>query len=122
MASCSRWARTAARPVSSSNSRSAASSRSSSSCTKPPGNAHRPRCGGTPPGRPGLWWFVREAWPSPATGTDLTEGTLGPDQRLVVAESDLVLFGDGIESDAIPLTWGQRATFTVAERQLRLVA
>lgn len=69
-----------------------------------------------------LSWFVREAWPSPATGTNLTEGTLGPDQSLVIsAESDLVLFGDGIESDAIPLTWGQKASIAVAETRLRLV-
>ena len=69
-----------------------------------------------------LCWFVREAWPSPATGTSLTEGTLSADERLVVvAESDLVLFGDGIESDAVPLTWGQKATIAVAARRLRLL-
>lgn len=55
--------------------------------------------------------------------TDVTEGVVeGSQQLVIVAESDLVVFGDGIESDAIPLTWGQRAAFTVAERQLRLVA
>ncbi|CAN5738673.1 NAD(+)/NADH kinase [soil metagenome] len=74
------------------------------------------------PEQPGLCWFVREAWPSPATGIDLTEGTLGPDQHLViVAESELVLFGDGIETDAIALTWGQRVTFGLAEQRLRLI-
>jgi len=69
-----------------------------------------------------LCWFVREAWPSPATGTELTEGSLAADQELVLtAESDLVVFGDGIESDFVPVTWGQNATLTVADRQLRLV-
>ena len=69
-----------------------------------------------------LCWFVREAWPSPATGTDLTEGVLITDQPLVItAESDLVLFGDGIESDAVPLTWGQSATLTLAQERLRLL-
>lgn len=70
-----------------------------------------------------LCWFVREAWPSPATGTALTEGMLGPDQSLqVVAESDLVVFGDGIESDAVSLGWGQGVTVSIAGRPLRLVA
>lgn len=74
------------------------------------------------PERPILCWFVREAWPSPATGTARTEGLLGPGQELVVvAESDLVIFGDGIESDAIRLSWGQRATVTVAGQRLRLL-
>ena len=75
------------------------------------------------PAQAQLCWCVREAWPSPATGTDLTEGTLGPDHRLVVvAESDLVLFGDGIESDALSLSWGQGVSLSVADRPLRLVA
>jgi hypothetical protein len=39
----------------------------------------------------------------------------------VTAESDLVVFGDGIETDFVPVTWGQSATLRVADRQLRLV-
>lgn len=75
------------------------------------------------PEQPLLCWFVREAWPSPATGTSLTEGTLAAGEGLViVAESDLVLFGDGIEGDAIALSWGQAVTVSVADRPLRLVA
>jgi hypothetical protein len=74
------------------------------------------------PTEPRLCWFVREAWPSPATGTELTEGTLAAAEELVVvAESDLVAFGDGIESDTIALTWGQRATVSMSSRTLRLV-
>jgi hypothetical protein len=75
------------------------------------------------PDDPALCWFVREAWPSPATGTSLTEGTLfAGDSLTVVAESDrLVCFGDGIESDALPLTWGQRLTVRGARQGLRLV-
>ena len=69
-----------------------------------------------------LCWFVREAWPSPATGTEHTEGVVGPDQRLsLVAQSDLVAFGDGIEGDALALTWGQRVSLTLAAGRLRLV-
>jgi len=74
------------------------------------------------PEEPVLCWFVREAWPSPATGTDLTEGVFGAGQHLVItAESDLVLFGDGIEGDALSLTWGQSATVSLAEQRVRLV-
>jgi len=70
-----------------------------------------------------LAWFVREAWPSPATGTTLTEGALGARQVLeVTAESDrLVAFGDGMEADAVPLTWGQSARIQLAARSLRLL-
>lgn len=69
-----------------------------------------------------LCWFAREAWPSPATGTDHTEGLVEEGQELViVAESDLVIFGDGIESDALSLTWGQRAVLSVSNQRLRLL-
>jgi NAD kinase len=70
-----------------------------------------------------LAWFVREAWPSPATGTAFTEGALGTGQVLeVTAESDrLVLFGDGVEADTVPLTWGQTARLRLAARTLRLL-
>ena len=75
------------------------------------------------PTDPELAWFVREAWPSPATGTDLTEGVVAPGATLtVVAESDLlVCFGDGIETDALRLTWGQRLTVARSDERLRLV-
>ncbi|MGW0120483.1 hypothetical protein [Streptomyces sp. NPDC003327] len=70
-----------------------------------------------------LAWFVREAWPSPATGTSRVEGLLGPDEslRLTVESDHLVAFGDGIESDALRLTWGQTVRLAVAEDRLRLV-
>jgi NAD kinase len=70
-----------------------------------------------------LAWFVREAWPSPTTGTALTEGSLvGSEALEVTAESDqLVLFGDGVESDTVPLTWGQTARLRISSRSLRLL-
>jgi NAD kinase len=70
-----------------------------------------------------LTWFVREAWPSPSTGTSLTEGDLsGPQSLRITAESDqLVLFGDGIESDYIVLSWGQVATIRLATQNLWLL-
>lgn len=69
-----------------------------------------------------LCWFVREAWPSPATGTTQTEGTLTPGEQLeIVAESDLVVFGDGIESDSLTLTFGQRVTLAQSPVRLNLL-
>ncbi len=70
-----------------------------------------------------LAWFVREAWPSPATGTEYTEGTLAPGEELVItAETDgLVVFGDGIETDRLTLAWGQSLTVRLPRRTLQLV-
>lgn len=70
-----------------------------------------------------LVWFVREAWPSPATGTSLVAGELAAGGRLTLTvESErLIAFGDGIESDAVELTWGQRVRVGRAETALRLV-
>ncbi|MGL5810657.1 MAG: hypothetical protein ACRCYQ_11990 [Nocardioides sp.] len=73
-----------------------------------------------------LVWFVREAWPSPATGTTLTEGELtllsGDELSLTVTSDRLVAFGDGIEADSLSLTWGQTVRIGSAEQALRLVA
>lgn len=82
--------------------------------------------GGRPaPGRTEhrLGWFVREAWPSPATGATLTEGVVddGADVALTVTSDRLVVFGDGMEDDRLVAAWGQTVTVRTADAPLRLV-
>jgi hypothetical protein len=71
-----------------------------------------------------LAWFVREAWPSPATGTALTCGRLDPGEslRMVVESDSLVVFGDGLEADRVTATWGQNVVIALSPRSLQLVA
>ncbi|MEU6534357.1 hypothetical protein [Streptomyces sp. NPDC047000] len=70
-----------------------------------------------------LLWYVREAWPSPATGTSLVAGELTRSAALrLTAESErLIAFGDGMEGDALELTWGQTVRVGVCEQRLRLM-
>ncbi|MFD3756370.1 hypothetical protein [Streptomyces sp. NPDC058622] len=70
-----------------------------------------------------LLWFVREAWPSPTTGTTKVAGELGRGQGLqLTVESDrIVVFGDGMETDSLELTWGQSIRLGIAETALHLV-
>ncbi|MGW3289826.1 hypothetical protein ACWDR3_34805 [Streptomyces sp. NPDC001002] len=70
-----------------------------------------------------LVWFVREAWPSPATGTSRVAGHLSASSHLTLTvESErLIAFGDGMEGDAVELTWGQTVRVGVCGERLRLV-
>ena len=71
-----------------------------------------------------LIFFVREAWPSPATGTELVEGLIQDGDKLRVTSemNDTgVVFGDGIEDDALRFGWGQTAWLGRADRTLQLV-
>jgi NAD kinase len=71
-----------------------------------------------------LAFFVREAWPSVATGVSVTEGLLDVENVLGVRCENGeggVLFGDGIEADRVVLDWGQRVTVAPAQQALALV-
>lgn len=58
-------------------------------------------------------WCVREAWPSPATGTGLAEDLLNDEALHLDGQSDeLVVLGDGLADDHLTLTWGQRLETT----------
>lgn len=71
-----------------------------------------------------LVFFVREPFPSRATGTSIEEGLLSRDEHLLIASemNELgTVFGDGIEDDRLEFHWGMRLTVGVAEMRLNLV-
>lgn len=71
-----------------------------------------------------LVFLVREAWPSKGTGTTLTDGSIGPRESLEVVSrlnEDGIVFGDGIEQDALELLWGRRLQVRLADQPLRLM-
>lgn len=76
------------------------------------------------PSDPRVAFFVREPWPSVASGATLTEGLVGGDEAIQV-RSEMndggTLFGDGIEADAVPFDYGVVAAIRPAARVLRLV-
>jgi len=71
-----------------------------------------------------LVFFVREAWPSVATGTECVEGAIENGDGLdIVSRMDEggVIFGDGIEADRIEFGWGRRVRIQQAKTRLNLV-
>ena len=69
------------------------------------------------------WTACVRAQLTSATGTSLAAGELEAGQSLrAVAETDgLVVFGDGIESDRLTLSWGQEVELRLADRTLHVV-
>jgi hypothetical protein len=87
--------------------------------------ATRSALGMPQPEEAGLAFFVREAWPSPTTQTELVEGRLGLDEVLEVVselESGGAIFADGIERDRLEWRWGQRVRLRIAGRRLQLLS
>ena len=73
---------------------------------------------------PELAFFVREAWPSVATGAEVTDGALTPGEALeIVSEMDVggTIFGDGVEDDRLALPFGQSVRIAQADETLHLV-
>lgn len=70
---------------------------------------------------PAAAFFVREPWPSPTTGTSLTEGLLAEPLELTIESDTLVAFGDGIEDDRLILAAGQTVRIGVSQTSLHQV-
>lgn len=68
-------------------------------------------------------FFVREAWPSKATGVNLVAGTVSASDPFEVTSrmEGGSIFADGIEQDFIRFDWGQRLAVAPAVRRLHLV-
>lgn len=75
-----------------------------------------------PPTAPRLGFLVREAWPGPATGTELVAGLVEQEPLLVTSEMDEggTIFADGIETDRLAFGWGRQVRIAPAARRLML--
>lgn len=73
--------------------------------------------------KPEAIYFVREAWPSPATATRLLLGRVKPGLPVHVTSrmEGGVVFADGIEKDFLRLDWGTQVAIRPADRALSLV-
>ena len=71
-----------------------------------------------------LGYFVREPFPSVATGTEMRAGRVEAGQRIRVVSrlnEGGAIFADGIEKDFLAFDWGRRVEVAVAEQSLHLV-
>ena len=69
-------------------------------------------------------FFVREAFPSIATGTSIRAGRIEASDSLAITSrmnQDGVVFADGIEQHYVPFDWGQRVEVSAADVSLELV-
>ena len=67
-------------------------------------------------------FFVREPFPSVATGTALRAGKFGQQALAVTSRmTDGVIFVDGIEGDFIRFEWGRQVSLAPSNQVLRLV-
>lgn len=76
------------------------------------------------PDAPELVFFAREPWPSPQTGTALAEGLVRDGTELVLTSEmndNGVLFGDGIEADAVAWPFARTVRLRKAAVALHLV-
>lgn len=71
-----------------------------------------------------LAYFVREPWPSVATGASIAQGAVDA-QRALSITSQMndggVIFADGIEQDHLDFGWGRTVTVAIAAQTFNLV-
>jgi len=71
-----------------------------------------------------LGYFVREPFPSVATGTAIRAGRVGAGDPIEIVSrlnDGGAIFADGIEKDFLPFGWGRRVEVSVADKSLNLV-
>lgn len=76
------------------------------------------------PTDPRLSFFVREPWPSVATGATINTGETDAAQPLTIRSQmndGGVIFADGVEQDYLEFGWGRTVTVRPASRTLNLV-
>ncbi|WP_271077192.1 hypothetical protein [Aurantiacibacter sp. MUD61] len=75
------------------------------------------------PTQTALGWFVRELFPSVATGTSMRRGVLTNDTLRITSHMNDggVVFADGMEADFLQFGWGRKLEVGVASEKLNLV-
>ncbi|RIV87812.1 NAD(+)/NADH kinase [Aurantiacibacter zhengii] len=75
------------------------------------------------PTRTALGWFVREPFPSVATGTTMRAGLLESGRLALTSRMNDggVVFADGMEADFLHFGWGRKLDIGVASERLNLV-